>query len=271
MNILFWNTKGNKKINPYLISLVKELNIDILVLAEYSADESELSYSFENLYFNGVLLKRMKKIFSEGCKRIKIWSSINDISPAIQEDYYSVQVLYRELILCGVHYPSDLHGDFSDERLNISKSIMVEIEKLKSEINSKYVLFIGDFNDMPYGKCCLNANGLHGLPFLSISEASNRQVLGKKYDKYYNPMWNLLGDYNWPPGTYFYNSSKLCAPMWYMLDQVILSQKLIPYFNKDSLKIVTNIGKINLTNDKGRPDPKISDHFPILCELNIEN
>ena len=48
-----------------------------------------------------------------------------------------------------------------------------------------------------------------------------------------------MGDFHYPPGTYFLNKAQLYAPMWYMLDQVIISKDIIPLFIKDSLKILT--------------------------------
>lgn len=38
MKILFWNTKRNKKINKYIVSLVLDYDIDIFIMAEYHAD-----------------------------------------------------------------------------------------------------------------------------------------------------------------------------------------------------------------------------------------
>ena len=42
MKFLFWNTHNNKAINPILRELVVENKVDIIILAEYDADESEL-------------------------------------------------------------------------------------------------------------------------------------------------------------------------------------------------------------------------------------
>ncbi len=39
-----------------------------------------------------------------------------------------------------------------------------------------------------------------------------------------------MGDFSYPPGTYYVNQSKLHSPMWYMLDQVIMSKDVLPLF-----------------------------------------
>ena len=117
---------------------------------------------------------------------------------------------------------------------------------------------------MPYGRGCLNANGFHGLPALNISDKPTRTVNEIEYRKFYNPMWNLMGDFDYPPGTFYVNQSKLHSPMWYMLDQVIISQDVLPIFNKDSLKIITACSYADLVDDSKHPNRKISDHFPIM-------
>lgn len=42
MKILFWNVHKNRNINRYIASIVGDNKIDILVMAEYNADENEL-------------------------------------------------------------------------------------------------------------------------------------------------------------------------------------------------------------------------------------
>ena len=41
MRILFWNTNGNK-INQYIADLVRDYNIDVLIMAEYEDEKNEL-------------------------------------------------------------------------------------------------------------------------------------------------------------------------------------------------------------------------------------
>ena len=42
MRYLFWNTFRNDDINVYISKLVEENNIDIVMLAEYTADHADL-------------------------------------------------------------------------------------------------------------------------------------------------------------------------------------------------------------------------------------
>ena len=261
MKILFWNTKKNCNINQYIYSLVCENDIDILVVAEYEADKNELQSLLEKCPQNLVDCN------TYGCNRIKLWANYVNIKPGIQEKYYSIQVIRDKYILCCVHLISDSHGDRSEERLAIIQEIMYEINEIENKIKSYKIVIIGDFNEMPYGRGCLSANGFHGLPVLNTSDTPTRKVNQIEYRKFYNPMWNFMGDFSYPPGTYYLNQAKLYSPMWYRLDQVIVSKDVLPLLKKESVKIITSCGYSDLVDKNQHPDKKISDHFPIMCEI----
>ena len=264
MKILFWNAHKNENINPYIVSLVQEHNVDVLILAEYVADEMELNNLFKS---SGLQMSRCNTL---GCKRISAWSNYVDVQAANQNEYYSIQIIQGKYIICGIHLMTDMYGDHNEERLSLSQQIIHDIKECEEKIDSQRSIIIGDFNEMPYGGSCLNANGFHGLPVLKESDSPTRVVNGVEYKKFYNPMWNLMGDFSYPPGTYFLNQSKLRSPMWYMLDQVIVSKELLSAFKRESLKIITACGNADLADTHGHPNKKISDHFPIICEIENE-
>ncbi|MBQ4559826.1 MAG: endonuclease/exonuclease/phosphatase family protein [Tyzzerella sp.] len=262
MKILFWNTNKNGNINQHVAQLVKENDIDIFVAAEYEADKDELTNMFK------VNDQHLVSCNTLGCDRISIWSNYINVKPVIQSKYYSIQIIQDKFILCSVHLITNLHGDMSEERLAITQQLMHDIKETENTIHSQKTIIIGDFNEMPYGKSCLNANGLHGLPAFNVEDRPTRVVNDKEYTKYYNPMWSLLGDFSYPPGTYYLNQSKLNSPMWYMLDQVIISRDILPLFEKDKLRIITSYGCMDLADRNKHPNRSISDHFPIMCVIN---
>lgn len=257
MKILFWNTYRNENINSYVLDLVNKYEVDILLLAEYRSDIKKLDLLLKN---SNQALVRCNTI---GCNRIEIWSNYSDMSSGLQTDYYSLQVVKNELIICGVHLFSNLRGDKSYERLEKAKEIKNDIAELGEVENTKKAVIIGDFNGMPYEEAFLFANGLFGLPVLNQYDKNTKKVNGTEYTKYYNPMWNFFGDFNYPPGTYYSDQSSLNSPMWYIFDQVIMSKEVIPFFKQNKIEIITN----GLKDKKGYPNKKISDHFPIVLEL----
>lgn len=187
MKILFWNTNRNSKSNKYIVDLVESYKVDVLVIAEYMADIDELDNS---LYRTP---QQLKKCMTVGCKRINIWSNYNKIDPATQNKYYSFQIINDAFIICGVHLMSNLKGDKTNERAAIIRKIVSEIKQIKEKNSINNIIIIGDLNEMPYEKGCLNADCFHGLPVLNIQDSNSRIVNTLEYEKYYNPMWNFLG------------------------------------------------------------------------------
>lgn len=262
MRILFWNTKGNKAINPYIVHLVIDYDIDIFILAEYDADKTELKELLKKYHLKHYFC------FARGCNRISIWSNYDNMKSGPQDTHYSIQIIKDKYILCGIHLMSDSFGGMCDERFARMREIIYEIGRVEQKIMTKNTIIIGDFNETPYDRGCLNADGFHGLPALTMNDTPTRVVSGREYRKFYNPMWNFMGDFSYPPGTYYLNQSKLYSPMWYIVDQVILSQDILPLFKRESLKIITTCHHFDLMDKNEHPNKKISDHFPIMCEID---
>ena len=88
---------------------------------------------------------------------------------------------------------------------------------------------------------------------------------------FYNPMWNFLGDFKEPYGTYYYSSSDAVNPYWNVYDQVIIRPALRQRFIDESLKILTGTNEISLLDSEKHPDCYISDHLPIMFEIMEDN
>ena len=80
-------------------------------------------------------------------------------------------------------------------------------------------------------------------------------------------MWNFLGDFNEPYGTFFYNSGKAENTYWNIYDQVIIRPSLRKNFVDSSLNIISKVKNVSLLDKKGHPDDKFSDHLPIVFEI----
>ena len=68
-------------------SLVCDYDIDILIVAEYMDDEQELYALFRKSSH------KLIRCNTEGCDRIKIWSSYINVKSELQEDKYSIQII----------------------------------------------------------------------------------------------------------------------------------------------------------------------------------
>ena len=265
MRVLFWNTNKNQDINHVLFDLIVENSISIIVLAEYTASIEEL---LTLLFVHGILMKQYSTI---GCERIIILGVEADISPGRQTENTSFQILNRNDILCCLHLPSNIYNDSSGIRKIIIKRIINDIESTEKELQSKNTIVVGDFNINPFEDGCLNASQFHSIPFYEIAKKEKRVVAGEEFNMFYNPMWNFLGDYQKPYGTYYYSGNETSNTFWKIYDQVIIRPSLRSRFVDSSLRILTETSSIDLLNRFGHPDSNISDHLPITFEIKENN
>ena len=207
MRFLFWNTHNTKDINKILCSMIVEQKSNIVILAEYEDIIEDLLY---NLDLNGV---RMNVYPSVGCERITILGNTKNVRQSRQSKYYSMQIVDDDLLLCGVHLPSQMWTDERTQTLAF-QSVVHDIELAEKDGGIDKTIVVGDFNQNPYDDGCLGACGFHGIPIADEAQKISRTIFGTKYKMFYNPMWNLLGDFSYPPGTYYYRGSKEKNEFW---------------------------------------------------------
>lgn len=266
MKYLFWNTHKNERINSVLCDMIIENNISVVILAEYTADIDTL---IDALHSCGVSMKQLPTV---GCERIRILGiSGLCVEPQLQTDHVSIQVLEMNTILCCVHLNSQIYSDNVERREIVIEQIVSDILNLEKELGTKRTIIVGDFNINPYDKSCVSARYFHGIPVYDESIRESRTVAGKEFHMFYNPMWNFLGDFHEPYGTYYHSSGDTVNPYWNVYDQVIIRPVLRKYFVDASLKIITETSTVSLLDAKKHPNSDISDHLPITFEIKEDN
>ena len=128
-------------------------------------------------------------------------------------------------------------------------------------------IIVGDVNENPYETGCLGADRFHGIPVYQDAMRKYRTIMDERFEMFYNPMWNLFGDFNSPPGTYYYAGSNPKCSYWHIFDQVMIRACLKSEFVKSSLEIISKAGEKDLLDIKGYPDIKYSDHLPIVFQI----
>lgn len=265
MKYLFWNTYRNEQINSVLCDLIFENGISIVVLAEYTADIKDL---IKLLNTCGI---SMQQVITTGCERIHILRRAGiHIEPKQQTDRASIQVIEDNTILCGVHLNSQIYSDNAERREIDIEQIVADLLKLETELDTKNTIIVGDFNINPYDKTCVSARYFHGIPIYKDAMRETRTVAGKEFHMFYNPMWNFLGDFREPYGTYYHSSADTVNPYWNVYDQVIIRPALRKRFADDSLRIITETATVSLLDKNKHPDCDISDHLPITFEIKEE-
>lgn len=255
MKYLFWNTNKRKKINNILSQLILEYMPDIIGLAEY---EDEIVMLLD------MLQKRGAKYYSippMGARIFVISKFPNTIVEHGKEDTHYVikgfpynRGMHKVIF---VHLPSK-REDEGGRRKAVLRKVRDAIDP------SEKVLIMGDFNMNPFEKTMTSVLGMNAVSSAKIAQKGTRTYVGEQYPFFYNPMWNFLGDSNEPLGTYYYSSNQEESLYWNIFDQIIVSVDLIKDVNTDKIKIIDAIGT-ELLGKKGIP--KVSDHYPLFCEL----
>jgi hypothetical protein len=267
LNCLFWNT-GREQLDAAVVALAKATRAHIIALAEYPADLMDLARQLNAVGLSFFPLPII------GCERIRILTTFTPghFQARREADRYTIQELTIpgeiQLILAIAHLPSKQHADDIDQ-LHTATFFKHDIELAEIEAKHMNTLVFGDFNMNPFDAGMMSAASLNSISCLNTARREVRSIAGRKHAFFYNPMWNLLGDFAGPPGTYFHASPGYVSQYWNLLDQVVLRPTLADRFDKTALAVLTQAGPIRLVNDTGRPT--LSDHLPLFFSLNTEN
>lgn len=261
MKVLFWNTHKNTNINPTIGELIAENNASIVVLAEYTANSDDLLSSLRLQY--GITMQR----YNSCCERITIIGTVSNVEMRFDCDHSTIQIINGKDILCCTHLNSKIYSDHQAQREIMIEQLIREICTVEKDLESENTIIVGDFNINPYDLSCLDARYFHSLPIYEETKRRTRKVAGNEYAMFYNPMWRFLGDIEQPYGTYYHNNSSSINTYWNLYDQVIIRPALRERFIDDSLKIITETHSKYLLDSIGHPDKTISDHLPIIFEI----
>ena len=265
MKYLFWNTHNNIDINQILCDMIVENNISVALLAEYVADPKDLIIQLS------LKAVPMQQCLTAGCERITILCRRGlNMEPGQQWDHASIQIVENNIILCCVHLNSRIFSGHEAKREIYIEQIVREILKLEETQSKRNTVIAGDFNINPYESSCVNARYFHGIPVYEESRRESRDVAGQEYYMFYNPMWNFLGDFHEPYGTYYCNTGDAVNPYWNIYDQVLIRPALRKRFADEGLRVLTGTERISLLDVNRHPDRRISDHLPIMFEIKEE-
>lgn len=275
MKIGFWNIAGQT--NPTVKDLIYEWttihDLDIIVLIECKISVFDLlnslnrgkksNYFSSPSYRNGSYFQVFTKLESKFSKPIA--------EERRCEARRIVDPIYGNFSLVMIHFQSKLHWDDNDQNAH-SPEIKWFIDDVEKQVGHDRTVVIGDFNMNPFQAGMVQTTGLHATMDRRVAGMGSRIVSGNTYKFFYNPMWSFFGekgkgDVN---GTFFYQSAKPITYFWNIFDQVILRPSLLKAFSDDSLLVLTRIGTRSLLNRQKTVDNQISDHLPVIFDLNLK-
>lgn len=266
--ILFWNV-GKTDDSKAIASACAENNADILILAECSIPSGKLIPEINSL--------RTSQMFFEhaaGYPRVKLFtrlppSSINSISDgrtfSIRE---VVPPIGRRILIAAAHLPSKLYAGEMEQYV-AARNLRDEIEDAERRVGHRNSIVIGDLNMNPFEVGMSAFDGLQGVMTKDLAMRAPRSVQGTRSDYFYNPMWSRMGDASvGPPGTYYYDKSGAVVNYrWNTFDQVLIRPDVLPFYDDDRLRVLTEIGGVSLLSPTGIGP--YSDHLPIVVDLKL--
>jgi len=169
------------------------------------------------------------------------------------------------------------------ERQQLWKNLPL-VQKIKefeqtSTSNNKTIL-IGDFNHNPFENDLSDPNMINGVGCKILISTLTTNPLSKiDLNFWYNPMWNLMGDFdfrtngNRVTGSYFrYTEDE--TPIWNLLDGFLLRPSLMDKVNYNLTEILSSTTKtkflkpFTIRKDESLIKDDLSDHLPIKLTLN---
>lgn len=191
----------------------------------------------------------------------------------IQEDErfssFLINTTIGKVLLFGVHFQSK-NSHSSDALKSIISKYFKDFLNIEKERKIDKTIIIGDFNVNPYDKVMIDALSVNSVMNRKVASRNTRKAIGIKKYYFYNPMWHLMGNYKRDVQGSYYLSSKYDTIYWHTIDQIIVRPKLMEVIDIEKILFITKTDNINLLTSNGLPDKKISDHLPLLAEIELE-
>ena len=281
LNFFSWNVKKNGKADVYqdLAIELKIRNIHVLILQECSTDISSFIPDF---------IEIKDFALEKGSNTMRIFLDknsglIDNRATSYLNNKQRCVVLKTkkgfEFNLVGVHLYS-MAGKSDIMQLEENKEVSKNIEEFTQLSKLQHTLIIGDLNCQTFSPVLQSPSVFNAIPFKSVvRDQVNRKVSRKTFQYYYNPMWNIIGDYNYITktekisGSYYLDTHDPARYHWSLLDGAIVSSSLMDQLPVDSIEIITKINKKDLVSTlrTGRKNNYIndyySDHLPITLTL----
>lgn len=269
VTFLFWNLNRLPR-HDVVARLVAANDVDIVILAENEIPDDELLNQL------GLETERnFQKPWSLS-QKIDIFTHLpNPALVTVFDDPLRRLTIRRlivgslDILLAAVHFQSKLHWsdhDQSQEAVELAR----ELAKAEERFGHRRTVLVGDLNMNPFDVGVASSHALHAVMTKAIAAKEAREVAGREYPFFYNPMWAFFGDRTpGPAGTFDLAGSKPVNFFWNMYDQVLIRPALLDNFH-DDVQILTADGSSSLASENGLPNRETgSDHFPILFRLDV--
>lgn len=267
---LLWNVQ-KKPLDNLVQNLVRQHNIDIVLLVEYALGKSQLPL----LLPKDGLIRRSSSpkfgVFVRNTHRLRV----------LRYGLGKRANLWRWVPPSG--RPGTLvllHGfdrrNYDDStRRAFFRRVREAVQRREESAGHQRTVIAGDFNAQPFDSAMASADGLHAIGVRAVNMNVSRRVSGAAaaVKFFYNPMWRAYGQLPQSEAgsaTHYWLGRWAHELGWHMLDQVVLRPGEAFRFPEDQIKIVTQVGAVPLVTPEGLPDSQTaSDHLPVVFHWDL--
>ncbi len=255
-----------------ITELAHSKDIDIIILCEYEMDDD-------------VMLRQLnsdtpKYTISANitCDKVKIFSNLNvdNLEMVSETSRWTIRKVESTdkpaFLLVAAHLVSKMNWS-SESQFGEAIIFRDAINKAQTESGVKHVIIIGDLNMNPYEEGLVSTVALHATSDKKIALKQQRTVQGNKFEYFYNPMWNFLGDESVGdvPGTFLYKGAEHMRIDWNIFDQILISPSMIASVPNKDIEIIIKSTSFSFLKNNGEIDAiNYSDHLPIMVSLQLD-
>src|SRR6185437_6371031 len=269
VSFLFWNL-GRMAITHRVARLASTLGIDVLILAECELTPGDvlqvLNRASGPAYCFPFSMEQKLHLFT----RLPEAAVVDEFNHPLGG--LSIRRLLigspPGILLAIVHFPSRVHWDMVDQTLEATR-LAGDILQTEDKVGHRRTVLVGDFNMNPFDPGMAGSTGLHAVMTRDLARRGEREVRGRPYRFFYNPMWGHFGDQTTgPPGSYYLRASKPLNYYWNLYDQVLVRPDLMDRLR--AVRLLDSDGQERLLTASGLPgDGNGSDHLPLFFELAL--
>lgn len=208
---LFWNVQ-NKQLDGHIVSLVRQHNVDVLLLIEHLKPDSTLFSQLNTV-------RPFQRVTTH--HRFGVYVSFNSalmmrITPPTTNDrvdYWDVNLSKKNRLLLVLVHGLDIIN-YSEEARSLFfdrvRNDILWIEGNDRNVGHKQTVVLGDFNANPFEAIVGGIRGLHAIRVKDVGGRQTRSVMSQDFEFFCNPMWSCYkGWEKGPPGTHYYNGSDI--------------------------------------------------------------
>lgn len=282
IKVLFWNINRKSGFEDTICEILNKENIDILLLAEaMNIDDKKIETK-----------SKLRKVNSTNPRdQIHLTPRFYSTNYGFKlTHYHTVQntkrlvfsmlkiPYHKEILLGGIHFPSKLEYN-GQTQTDIANSYTNWLLNTEGRAKNKRTILFGDFNMNPFEIGMIGPKTFNATLTNNLAKQGKRTFQRDKFDYFYNPMWNFMGDIKHTDGTnklpgsyYFYTTINSEATFWNVFDNVICRSKALQYLDLSSINYLMKSGKHNFVNiDKNHnysiDEIHYSDHLPLFFIL----